>query len=888
MAGTLITLTTAGRAALVNPDHTGTVVRTVTSIGIANAPFVPGAGLAVLPNQLKTLNTIAGENVAPDTVHVTIRDDSADQYTMYGFGLYLDNGVLLGTYSQDTPITEKSPIALLLLSADIQFTTIDAAALIFGDATFTNPPATETRQGVIEIADQAEVDAGADDARAVTPKKLATRMTAALSLKEGTIAAGTTAQYWRGDKTWRDLFTDVRAATLTGLSTATNAVIAATDTVLGALGKLQKQITDLGASKEGTITAGTTAQFWRGDKTWQDLAASVRGTVLTGLSTATNAAITASDTVLSALGKLQKQITDFGFSKENSIAAGTTAQYWRGDKTWQPMPTNLNQFTNGPGYVPSYGRTSADVNSWTTNGIYGLNGDNPNRPPADWGAVLTMQSADVITQLAMNHGGAIYWRGQSNSSLVGAEWRRIWDSASLTNLSQLTNGPGYIDANGQRPIVRRMSRYHSADGTSINNSIGGEHGFDYDTGGAGVSGPFITFGGLDSLSSGSYQMQMVGAYIGGSTFKVRTHNNDAGAWNPWRTLFHDGNTIPIANGGTGATTAAAARSNLGVPAASDVVLVPAGFSATISNTDLNNQNMAGLYRGTTLSNAPNGNTGWWYVLVESHDSSWVKQTATAYGSGNTAGDTYVRVKVGGAWTPWRIVTYSDSPALTGNPTVPTPAQFDNDTSIATTAFVKGKGVEFSAFTRLTGAATLTAAHAGALIVPTGTTAYTVTLPTANSFPAGGALTFLSSATAAITVNRAGTDNIGINSGSVTTFSLGNGDSMTLVSDGVSGWQAISGTKQLGSAAAFGNSKAGNGYQILPSGLIVQWGVSTFSNAGSAASFPIAFPNAVYSLTIGNAESTGVSFSTAGISISGFTGYRSAPGSASNYWIAIGA
>ncbi len=58
------------------------------------------------------------------------------------------------------------------------------------------------------------------------------------------IAAGTTAQYWRGDKTWRDLFTDVRAATLTGLSTATSAVVSATDTVLGALGKLQKQVSD--------------------------------------------------------------------------------------------------------------------------------------------------------------------------------------------------------------------------------------------------------------------------------------------------------------------------------------------------------------------------------------------------------------------------------------------------------------------------------------------------------------------------------------------------------------------------------------------------------------------------------------------------------------------
>jgi hypothetical protein len=63
-------------------------------------------------------------------------------------------------------------------------------------------------------------------------------------------------------------------------------------------------------NKEPAIAAGTTAQYWRGDKTWQDLATAVRDTVLTGLSTATNAVITAADTVLSALGKLQKQISD--------------------------------------------------------------------------------------------------------------------------------------------------------------------------------------------------------------------------------------------------------------------------------------------------------------------------------------------------------------------------------------------------------------------------------------------------------------------------------------------------------------------------------------------------------------------------------------------------
>lgn len=67
---------------------------------------------------------------------------------------------------------------------------------------------------------------------------------AALGAKEASIAAGATTQYFRGDKTWRTFMTDVRATVLTGLSTATNAVITASDTVLSALGKLQKQVSD--------------------------------------------------------------------------------------------------------------------------------------------------------------------------------------------------------------------------------------------------------------------------------------------------------------------------------------------------------------------------------------------------------------------------------------------------------------------------------------------------------------------------------------------------------------------------------------------------------------------------------------------------------------------
>ncbi|MCA3835742.1 MAG: phage tail protein, partial [Burkholderia sp.] len=175
---TQIIITDAGRAALVAAGNGGTNAHQVVEIGLANAPFVADKGLTKLPNELKRIKSFGGANVAPDTIHTTLKDDSADQYSLYGFGLYLDNGVLLAAYGQATPIMEKSPAALLLLSSDMQFTAIDATKLVFGDASFLNPPATTERQGVVELATQAEVNAGGDDTRAVTPKTAATRYAA--------------------------------------------------------------------------------------------------------------------------------------------------------------------------------------------------------------------------------------------------------------------------------------------------------------------------------------------------------------------------------------------------------------------------------------------------------------------------------------------------------------------------------------------------------------------------------------------------------------------------------------------------------------------------------------------------------------------------------------
>lgn len=113
---------------------------------------------------------------------------------------------------------------------------------------------------------------------------------------EPIITPGTTSQYWRGDKTWQTLDkTAVGLSNVDNTSDASKPISTATSTAL--------------AAKEPTITSGLSTDYWTGSKTFSDLATAVRAIVLTGLSTATSSAISATDSILSAVGKLQAQIT---------------------------------------------------------------------------------------------------------------------------------------------------------------------------------------------------------------------------------------------------------------------------------------------------------------------------------------------------------------------------------------------------------------------------------------------------------------------------------------------------------------------------------------------------------------------------------------------------
>ncbi len=176
MTAITLILTDAGLAALTNPAHTGTAALTISHIGLSQkhaGNVAAQQALTALPGEFKRLATFGGEVLPPRTIHVFLRDETADAYSLRAFGLYASTGVLLAVVSSETPIMEKAPAATLLQAVDLAFARDIDAELVFGDTNFVNPPATTSRLGVVELATGAETVAGERHDLAVTPWGLA-------------------------------------------------------------------------------------------------------------------------------------------------------------------------------------------------------------------------------------------------------------------------------------------------------------------------------------------------------------------------------------------------------------------------------------------------------------------------------------------------------------------------------------------------------------------------------------------------------------------------------------------------------------------------------------------------------------------------------------------
>lgn len=202
-----------------------------------------------------------------------------------------------------------------------------------------------------------------------------------------------------------------------------------------------------------------------------------------------------------------------------------------------------------------------------------------------------------------------------------------------------------------------------------------------------------------------------------------------------------------------------------------------------------------------------------------------------------------------------------------------------------------------AMSSLSANTTLTADSAGLVRVDASGGARTITLPAANAAngrPIALRIVKTDSSANAVTVQRAGTNTIeGATSIALTT----QWSSAWLVSDGVSSWvhqdglaasTTVRGTARFATTteadagtldtvavtpAALGiatRSFAAAGYQRLPGGLIIQWGSGVTGAGGSVTvTFPLVFPNAVYSLAFASNVVSSIAHTYQTLTTSGF-------------------
>lgn len=217
----------------------------------------------------------------------------------------------------------------------------------------------------------------------------------------------------------------------------------------------------------------------------------------------------------------------------------------------------------------------------------------------------------------------------------------------------------------------------------------------------------------------------------------------------------------------------------------------------------------------------------------------------------------------------------------------TPAQFDTSTKAATMeALQRALGNRAGQISR-NSAGTLAAIDVGKTVnLISGATS--TTLPPLSAVPVGGSFEFICTGQPGAIVQRNGTDSISANGSLQTSFTLDLGDTLTVVSGGTL-WLVTGGTAALKYVATFAAALTGNGYQKLPSGLIIQWGQQgVVGSTTTTYSFPIAFPNAALHVI----ASTGVPGSSGGVnadvvSAAQYKLQNLFSGTEQKHWFAIG-
>ncbi|EOD1646637.1 hypothetical protein ACJGWR_001888 [Salmonella enterica subsp. enterica serovar Bareilly] len=261
----IFTITDAGRQAIINASNTGTEKVEIKSVGVGSSYYITSPEQTDIHDEIKRITSIGGAVISPDTIHVSAKDDSPDEYVVHTVGLYTDKNILFAVYSRRMPIINKSSATVMLISSDITFKSLDTANITFGDVVFINPPASESVVGVSRFATAEEVEEGLDPAIAVSAKRLKGELDKKANLDSpnltGTPTAPTTAESDNSQKIATTAFikqvllayAKLASPNFTGKPTAPTADQSSNDTQLATTAFVRSAIAALVDSSPGAL-----------------------------------------------------------------------------------------------------------------------------------------------------------------------------------------------------------------------------------------------------------------------------------------------------------------------------------------------------------------------------------------------------------------------------------------------------------------------------------------------------------------------------------------------------------------------------------------------------------------------------------------------------------
>lgn len=390
--------------------------------------------------------------------------------------------------------------------------------------------------------------------------------------------------------------------------------------------------------KEPTIPVGTSAQFWSGAKSWVDFGNTVRSTVLTGVVLTNSAVISATDTFLAAMGKLQAQITARALKGANSditslsglTTALSIAQGGTGQKTAAAALSAL-------GGVPqsAVGVSIAQL----------INGTVPaSQLPSFVDDVI--EYASLVDFPATGETGKIYIATDTSR-----QYR--WSGSGYI---QLVASPGTTD----NVPEGASNLYHTQDRV-LSTILQGL-----------LTGDATEVAPADSILAAFGKLQ---AQLG-----IKANTNS-----PKLTGVPEAPTAPVGTNNTQLATMAALLQGMAA--------FGLGVTQLATIADFNEVRETGLYRYSTASaNSPMPTQSGTLIHL-SYASTYMAQVAIHFGQGAAFNNQiFIRSMNSASWGAWYQIARLDSPKFTGIPLAPTAAVGTATDQIATmNAIAQGLG-----------------------------------------------------------------------------------------------------------------------------------------------------------------------------------------------------